>query len=182
MLAALLWVLLPAQPELDVDLLPTVATSTPSVSVAAPTVLIPEAPLPEPRYYGWQPAAVRGAGVLLMALSISVDKGPDRMLLATGGTLVSVGGSAALHAVHEQGNNVMLSLVGSVLSSGMLGWLAATEARGNDGQVELVLGVGAGQLLMAVLDLSWLGYEDEVGPMLSRSADGTATLGFVLAL
>ena len=184
MLAALVLVLVTAQPAPEIDLLPTVATtSSATLGLAPPAMDVsPAPPLPEPRYYGWQPAAARGVGVLLLSLSLAVDRHSGRVVLASAGTLVSIGVPAALHGLHEQGNNTMLSLVGSVLSSGALGWLGLSMARNGDAELGLVLGVSAGQLLMAVVDATWLGYEDELIPMLGSSAAGTPTLGFVLAL
>lgn len=182
MLAALVWGLVATQPELDVDLLPTVVTSTQAAGPVAAPHVPPEEALPEPRSYGWQPAAARGVGVLLLTLSLAVDVESARVWLATSGTLLSIGGAATLHALHGQGNNTMLSLVGSVVLSGASAGVGLLTAEDSDRRAALVLGVSAGQLAMAVLDLTWLGDETEVGPLLGRTPSGTPTVGFALAL
>ncbi len=156
------------EPLPPVDLFPTLS-GTVTAPRRPPPAVQPPAPRPLPDYYGHQTLVVRGAAAAAIAIAIvAADETEGGSLaLGVGGALALVFGPAVVHAAHGQPRNAALSVGLNLLATsvGVGAGVAVGSSAGGDSGAGAALGglVGAGmaQLVMLVLDATWLGYADE---------------------
>lgn len=195
---------LPAEALPHVELFPTTSSAAPGgprlgsgIVTLDPLVVVAPRPRPAPVYYGYQTLLVRLGGIGVMAASGVVANEAEGV--STAGFILGAGavvfGPVVVHAVHGQPVNAVVSIaMNLLLSTGGAGLGAlvgsATGGSGDFGWGVAIggfFGLATGQLAILILDLTWLGFEDQpredrvtLLPTVVPAPDGTplAGLGF----